>query len=263
MKKRKRFSPNPQLLQILRACCTNSENETLKSRITSLTVFAIAMGFLEAAVVVYLREIFYPEGFSFPLKLMTPHVLFTEYLREIATIVMLFSVSLLGGRNAPERFAIFLYSFGTWDIFYYLWLKVLLDWPPSLFTWDILFLIPVIWVAPVIAPVICSITMIGIAGCIIYRSQKGYQMSIRAYPCFALIAGALLIFITFIRDFSMIIIQEGFAGTLRTLPADPAFQKIIGQYVPNGFQWPLFIAGESLILISLILFCKGVDKKTS
>lgn len=225
-------------------------------RIASLTVFGIAMGFLEAAVVVYLRDLYYPEGFAFPLKPMAMHALSTEYLREVATIVMLFCVSIFGGRNYHEKFSIFLYSFGMWDIFYYVWLKVLLNWPPSLFTWDILFLIPVVWVGPVLAPVICSITMIGIAGCIFYSSRKGYLLTIRAHQLIFSVTGAFLIFITFIWDFSGIIIHGGFAGKFWALNSDPAFQRILAEYIPATFNWPLFAAGELFILISLASFCK-------
>jgi len=234
--------------------------DSLRLRIFSLTVFGIAMGFLEAAVVVYLRDLFYPEGFAFPLKPMSLHALSTEYLREIATIVMLLCVSIFGGRNACERFSIFLFSFGIWDIFYYVWLKVLLDWPASLFTYDILFLIPVAWIAPVLAPVICSITMIGIAGCIISLTQNGYAVVIRPHQCIVFIAGVLLIFITFIWDFSRIILHGGFIGKLWTLSADPDFQRIVAEYVPNAFQWPLFAAGEGLIVFSLVSFCRSSEK---
>jgi hypothetical protein len=239
------------------------EKDSFRLRIASLTVFGIAMGFLEAAVVVYLRDLFYPEGFAFPLKPMSLHALSTEYLREIATIVMLFCMSIFGGRNYYERFSIFLYSFGIWDIFYYIWLKVLLDWPPSLFTFDILFLIPVVWVAPVLAPVICSITMIGIAWCICSVSQRYYRVVIRTHQGVLFIAGVFLIFITFIWDFSGIIIRGGFIDKFWTLSADPAFRQIVAEYVPTAFQWPLFAAGELLILISLVYFCKGTDKTSS
>jgi hypothetical protein len=32
-----------------------------------LAVFSMAMGYLESAVVVYLRKLYYPDGFKFPL----------------------------------------------------------------------------------------------------------------------------------------------------------------------------------------------------
>ena len=31
-----------------------------------LIIFAVSMGFLEAIVVVYIRELYYPDGFRFP-----------------------------------------------------------------------------------------------------------------------------------------------------------------------------------------------------
>src|SRR3990170_1940624 len=115
------------------------------NKLICLTIFSVAMGFLEAVGVVYLRQLYYPEGFSFPLKPIALEGLSLEYLREISTIVMLVTVGGVAGRNSYERFAFVLYSFGFWDIFYYVWLKVLLNWPPSLLTLDILFLLPVVW----------------------------------------------------------------------------------------------------------------------
>ncbi|MBN2481771.1 MAG: hypothetical protein JXB19_08530, partial [Bacteroidales bacterium] len=125
-----------------------------------LTLFSIAMGFMESAVVVYIREISYPEGFDFPLVPMDNTLEVTEILREAATMIMLLAAGYLGGRTLSERFTWFLYCFAIWDIFYYVFLKLLLGWPASFMTWDILFLIPVAWTGPVITPVIISLTMI-------------------------------------------------------------------------------------------------------
>ncbi|MEW6418312.1 MAG: hypothetical protein AB1480_09340 [Nitrospirota bacterium] len=227
----------------------------IKSKIVFLIIFGIAMGFLEAAVVVYLRQLYYPEGFAFPLKLMAWEELSIEYLREISTIVMLFSIGIVAGKNFYERFAYFLFCFGIWDIFYYIWLKVLLNWPPSLLTWDILFLIPVVWVGPVSAPLICAITMIMIAGCILFFQQKGYPVRINSLDWVLLFLGAFIIFSTFIWDYTKIIIQGGFISRLSTLGADLVFKKEVSQHVPTIYKWPLFIIGEILILYFLIRFC--------
>ena len=107
-----------------------------------VTILSIAMGFLECAVVIYMREILYPGGFEFPLAAIEGDLALTEILREAATMVMLLAIGLMAGRNRSERFAWFLYSFAVWDIFYYVFLKILIGWPSSLLTWDILFLIP-------------------------------------------------------------------------------------------------------------------------
>jgi len=144
-----------------------------------LTIFAIAMGFLESAVVIYLREIYYPEGFAFPLNIIHGKIAVTEILREAATIVMLVSVSILAARRWIIRFAWFIYLFAIWDIFYYVFLRVLLGWPESLLTWDILFLIPTTWVGPVLAPVINSLTMILLAILLIVadrRTREAYRV---------------------------------------------------------------------------------------
>ena len=80
--------------------------------------------------------------------------------REAATLVMLLGVAMLAGTDRWDRIALFCIAFGVWDIAYYVWLWVFLRWPPSLLTWDVLFLIPVPWVGPVVAPVIVSVVMI-------------------------------------------------------------------------------------------------------
>ncbi|MBS1113387.1 MAG: hypothetical protein H6Q92_1150, partial [Nitrospirae bacterium] len=87
--------------------------ESIQKKIFFLTIFGIAMGFLESVVVVYLRQLYYPEGFGFPLKAAIGVGFFLEYLREIATIVILLTVSILAGRMTYERFSYFLYCFGV------------------------------------------------------------------------------------------------------------------------------------------------------
>ena len=94
-----------------------------------LAVFAVAMAYMEAAIVVYLRELYYPDGFSFPLAIVGRDILLVEIGREVSTIVFLLAVSWFAGRRLAERFAMFCFAFAIWDIFYYVWLKVMLGWP--------------------------------------------------------------------------------------------------------------------------------------
>lgn len=148
-------------------------------QILLVTLFAIAMGYVEAAVVVYLRALYYPDGFPVPVKLGTLPIRFTripefenrmpqsmlrtEIGREVATILMLASLALLAGHTPMQMLGVFLLAFGVWDIFYYVFLKVLIRWPESLKTLDVLFLIPVPWIGPVWLPVSVS-TMMIVAG---------------------------------------------------------------------------------------------------
>lgn len=139
----------------------------MRKRVISLLLFSIAMAYAEAMVVVYLRRIVPPEIWEkaksyseLTCLIRDAGIMWSEQTREFATIVMLISVAYLFGRNLRERWAGFLISFGIWDIFYYLFLYVWLRWPSSLLTWDVLFLIPLPWVAPVFVPVLISCIMI-------------------------------------------------------------------------------------------------------
>ena len=146
--------------------------------------FSIAFAYIESAVVVYLRAIFHPNGFDFPLEAfgITPlarRLLLTEIGREAATLVLILTAAWLFGRTRQGCVAYFLLIFAVWDIFYYVWLKVLLDWPASIMDWDILFLIPLVWASPVLYPVAVSVAMFALAVAILIREDKGAPLAIR------------------------------------------------------------------------------------
>jgi hypothetical protein len=169
-------------------------------KLTYLFFFGAAMGFLEAAVVVYLRELYYPGGFSFPLRVMPSKIITVEVLREIATIIMLYTAAAVATRRFWERFGYFIFVFGLWDLFYYIWLKFTLGWPASILDWDILFLIPVPWIGPVVAPVLISILMI-IAGILISSLyQRGLHLRTTLLSWIAGGLATIAILYTFMRD---------------------------------------------------------------
>jgi hypothetical protein len=187
-----------------------------------IILFAISMAFVEAAVVVYLRAIYYPEGFRFPLRAITDYKIVVELFREFATILMLLSVSMLSGRKLYERFAYFMIAFGVWDIFYYIWLKVSLDWPSTIFEWDILFLIPLPWIGPVIAPVSISILLIIFGVFIAYLFQKGREFKPTLISYIFALAGAVVILYSFMKD----------------------TDATLHQRLPQPYQYELLIIGE-------------------
>ena len=145
-----------------------------------LILFVAAMAYLESAVVVYLRLIYYPEGFEFPLKIISGSTIWIEVGREAATLIMLTSVGILSASTGPGRFAAVCFIFGVWDIFYYIWLWIFIGWPQSLLTWDLLFLIPAPWIGPVITPVLVSICLI-IAGIISFGVAIGHLQVMPVY----------------------------------------------------------------------------------
>ncbi len=223
-----------------------------KGRFLWLTIFAIAMGFLEAIVVVYLRELYYPGGFEFPLRLMSPELVTAEWIREIATLVMLAGVGIIAGRNGLQRLFYALFAFGIWDIFYYVALNLLLGWPASLLTWDILFLIPVSWLGPVLAPVINSLTMILMALLFIGRQEKGYYVRLGVSDWILIISGALVILYTYLVDYTRLLIDSGVLSAKGSPEAEERLIQMITNYIPDDYNWPLFIAGEALIVAAII-----------
>jgi hypothetical protein len=195
-------------------------------RVLLLVVFSLAFAYIEAAVVVYLRVIFHPEGFSFPLTNFGAdprwkQLLLTEIGREAATLVLILSAAQLLGRSRRQRFALFLAIFGMWDIFFYVWLKVLIDWPASLMDWDVLFLIPVTWAGPVLAPVLVSAALIAFAVIILSRAYTGCPLEPSRTEWIGFVLCAIIVVASFCA-----------AGLHIT---EPDFK--------NYFYWPLFALG--------------------
>ncbi len=171
----------------------------IRKQLYGVIIWAAAFALVEAAVVVYLRRIFYPEGFAFPLQpLLGESVMGVEIAREAATMVMLIAIGWLADLRGWVRFALIMVAFGVWDIFYYVWLWVILGWPPSLFTLDILFLIPTAWVGPVWAPVAVSLALIGCGAAIALRVGGGGGYTLLRRGWIAAILGGLIIIASFI-----------------------------------------------------------------
>lgn len=232
----------------------------MKSRIKKilgyLFIYGIAMGFLEAIVVVYLRALFYPDGFCFPLKMMSNNIVFAELIREITTIVMLLSISLIAGRNRLQSLAYFLFSFAVWDIFYYVGLKLFLNWPSSLLTWDILFLIPVVWLSPVIAPLICSFTMILLAFILLIMENRIIDFKVKAAEWILLCLGSFLIFISFIYNYTGLLVSNQLVHEFFSSRQGNILEQITVTYIPDHFNWTLFIIGLLCIHLSIILILR-------
>jgi hypothetical protein len=222
----------------------------LHRQIITITAFAIAMGFLESAVVIYMREILYPGGFAFPLSPIPVNLALTELLREVATLVMLVSIGILAAKRFSTGFAWFIYSFAIWDIFYYLFLWLLVGWPESLLTWDVLFLIPTTWTGPVIAPILVSLTMIVLAMVILVRAERGFHTRIPGKIWAGLILGSLILIFGFVLDYSQHMLTH-FSLLEMLQVKNPEVLEVATSYIPQRFPWWIFGAGEVVIFASI------------
>jgi hypothetical protein len=213
-------------------------------------LFGISFGYVEAAVVIYLRALYEPlrprltPGRAprdlFPLvdreKMVaaapeTALLLNVEVIREAATIVMLAAAAMLVTAEQSLWLPALSIAFGVWDLSFYLFLKLWIDWPASLLTWDILFLLPVPWVGPVLAPVIVSFTIIGCGVAALCRPiDIGWRYWI------GLVLGGALVVLSFTWD----------------------FRYVLAGNIPHRFAWWLFGVGE---VISVGSFLRALLKQ--
>ena len=125
-----------------------------------------------------------------------------------------------------QPFCFFLIAFGIWDIFYYIWLYVMVDWPESLMTWDLLFYVPLPWVGPIITPVLIAIAMAAAGSLVIYYNQKGYEVRWRWQDTAVELGCGFIMIVAFCWDWKNIVQLPG--ETNRT-------------GIPNPFFWGLYI----------------------
>ena len=201
-----------------------------------LTLFAVAMAYVEAALVVHLRQIYYTDNVQaiFPLQLLSHNDLAIELFREAATIVMLVAVAMLAQRDNGRRFAAFVYSFGVWDLAYYGFLKILIDWPQTWLEWDVLFLIPWPWFGPWITPAAIALLFTVWGTWILYT---GFQPRFNWLSGSLFVAGALLGLTAFLLPAARLLPQ-----------GETAF---LG-YAPDKFAWGLYLPGLLSMAVGLI-----------
>lgn len=223
----------------------------LRSRFFWATLFSVAMGFLEAAVVIYLRKLYYPEGFEFPMVPMGEDVMVTELIREISTIVMLLSAGGMLARSALERFAWFIFCFGIWDLVYYLGLWLVLDWPASLATWDVLFLLPVPWFGPVYAPALVAVGLVLLALIIVFARDRDPSFRVTGKEWAMMIGGALIIIFSFVLDHAQYVLRDHSLGALFTFSQEK-LMEVSGEYVPRGFDLKIYLAGLLITLLGMV-----------
>jgi hypothetical protein len=190
-------------------------------------VFAIAMAWVEAAAVFYLRML---------VGRLEPHQPNplpdvgrwgeAELVREVATLLMLAAVGALAGRTWRSRFGYACVAFGVWDLTYYAFLKILTGWPHSPLDWDILFLIPLPWWGPVLAPALIALLLL-VGGAVLGMGDRPEQpLWPRRVTVWAGGAGAVLALGVFMAD------------AARALPDGEA---AIRNVLPVRFPWPFFL----------------------
>ena len=197
-------------------------------------IFSVAMGYLEAAVVVYLRAAL-GMGASVVVPVAEPGSLDVyagiETARELATLLMIATVGWLAGGGWLERLAWAAVVFGTWDIVYYVGLWLAIDWPPALDTWDILFLVPMTWVGPVWAPMAVSAALVGFGLAAAGRLRAGRSIALGWRNMIAALAGGGIVILSFLVD------------------AD----RVLARDTSPWSAWPLFWLGMALAIAAAAL----------
>ncbi|MBI2443562.1 MAG: hypothetical protein HYV40_06705 [Candidatus Levybacteria bacterium] len=166
----------------------------MEKTVLIVTIFSIAFAFVESSVVVYLRHLlgaaqtssgqrdilFLIPGIAFlepqaAVKIITDTaILNIERIREAATLVMLVAVAILAGSDVKQRLSFFFLSFGIWDIFYYIFLRLTIGWPRALGDLDIFFLLPTPWVGPVFTPI--AISSLLVIGSLLFMRKRGGEV---------------------------------------------------------------------------------------
>ena len=203
-----------------------------------VVIFSVAMAWVESSVVVYLRGLIVRlqpfQGDPLPRLGVVGNA---EIIREGATLVMLFVVGRLAGTTRRSRWALSLLAFGVWDLLYYLFLILLVGWPRSLLDWDILFLIPLPWWGPVLAPAIVSLVFV-VGGMLVGLFDTPELPLWPVRP--AVVAGAAGI---------VPVLYSFMATSVRALPDGI---EAVRKALPSEFPWVCFLVGLVLLMIPVL-----------
>jgi hypothetical protein len=212
-----------------------------QTRWAIVMAFAIAMAWVEAASVFYIRALvdrIEPyQADPLPLETINGALGYVELWREAATLAMIATLGLLAGRTWRRRAGYAALAFGAWDIFYYVFLRVISGWPRTLLDWDILFLLPLPWWGPVLAPVSIALVMI-LWGTLATQSDEGATDPRWAWALGWV--GIVLALAVFMID------------AWRALPDG---RDAVLQVLPTTFNWPVF--GAALLLMATPLAHTG------
>ncbi len=206
------------------------------SKIFWVSAFSIAMAFLEAAVVVYLRRVYGITDLILQVPPFDARIAAIEVGRELATLVMLLSIGWIAGETFQSKAGFAFITFGLWDIFYYIWLRVFIGWPQSILEPDLLFLIPLPWWGPVLSPVLIALLMVTGGIIAVIKTEKRQALHIDAWFWVCLISGVLILLYTFMAD------------ALMVFPADAS---TLSGLKPSQFNWPVYFLGFGLGVIAL------------
>ncbi len=200
-------------------------------RLLAVSVYAVAMAYVEAAAVLYLRTLYGgidPVGPRNPTSELPLTFWLVELGREAATVVMLAAVGWLAGRGTAGRLGAFLVAFGVWDVFYYVFLWVFTGWPSGLLAPDVLFLIPLPWWGPVVAPALIAALML-VGGSLAMARELGDGLPPPGRVAWLLVTlGALLCLVAFMAD------------ALAALPRGLAVALAVRG---GAFPWALYLLG--------------------
>jgi hypothetical protein len=221
---------------------TTSAAAALRRRLSILILFGIVFGYVEAAAVVYIRLLYEPihqrlfpgraRDDLFPLFTIeqwaregppaaTPLL---EVGRELGTILLVVLVAWAVSGKAGHWFASFVLAFGAWDVFYYLWLRLMIGWPRSLFDWDLVFTAPLPWVSPVAAPLLVATLMVITGIVVLVCDAEGRPIRPRWLHWVAVLGGGLIGMSAFWWD----------------------ARSMLASGIPESFNWPLLFAGLAI-----------------
>jgi len=213
-------------------------------KIIWIAIFALAMAYLESAVVVYLRHLYGITDYTLGIPPFNELIAIIEIGREIATLAMIMAVGWAVGKSFQDRLGYAFLVFGIWDIFYYFWLWIFVKWPSSLFETDLLFLIPLPWWGPVAAPVMIALLMI-ISGilAIVYEEKNRKLRSSMSWLSIAILSLLILLY-SFTRD---------------ALAMVPAELETLSHIQPSPFNWVIYLIGYIMLCIVLFFLFRNAD----
>jgi len=214
-------------------------------KLLPVTLYSIAMAYVEAVIVIYLRQLYHIEDVVRDMPAVIDRMTLFELGREVATLAMLAGVAWASGHKLWDRLAYLGYTWGMWDIWYYIWLALLIGWPTSPLEWDLLFLLPFPWWGPVLSPALVSLLMVIGAVAALRKMDSGYRIEANRLSIFTASIGVIITLYTLMSD---------------AIKALPGGQEALVTARPTDFNWLLFLSGYLLMAFPAFRTLRAMQK---
>lgn len=211
-------------------------------KLIPLFIFGLALGIIGASLEIYLRPLVNGTE-DFTLRVLQPELLNkmqlilvrNEAWRLLAGFILLATAAALAASSIFYWVCYVVFTWSVSTVVSYCWLALRFGWPASLFDWDILFTVPRLWFAPVLAVVLIALIAVALSVILTRALDISEKLGFEFYHWIPLGMAVFLWVVSFLNRSG-----KGMKG------------------FPASYSWTLFILGAIFALVGGVVIYRDL-----